>query len=267
MRSLLLNTFLILFTFLCATCLWAVAKAGTAMGASVRRTMWNVLHVWAGVMRRATILILDAKIEVRGKRHIRPGVSQLIVGKHQSELDVILMVHELDDFSAVVMAELERYPFFGTLLRALDLILVKVDEGRQGRTRQIVESGLQVKEQGRDLVIYPEGELMKLGAKERYRSGVGHLYANMAVEAVPVAFSVGTIWPRRDWTKHTGQTGIMEFMEPIPPGLPFDEFMALIEERLETGTMELIRECATPEALAAAEDRHARGANNDDASG
>ncbi|MEM8793429.1 MAG: 1-acyl-sn-glycerol-3-phosphate acyltransferase [Pseudomonadota bacterium] len=260
MRSFLINMILIFVTFFSALALWTTAK----IFKEPRRRMWRILHVWAGTLRHAVVLILKAKIEVRGKHHIKPGVPQLIVGKHQSELDVILMVDELDDFSAVVMGELEKYPFFPSMLKALDLVVVKVDQGRQGRTQQTIEGGIRVREQRRDMLIYPEGELMKLGARERYRSGVGHLYTNMNVEVVPVTFSVGTIWPQRDWTKHKNQHGIVEFMEPIPPGLPFDEFMALIEERIETKTMELVRESAEPDVLAAAEDRHARGVNNFD---
>lgn len=260
MRSLILNIVVIFVTFFSALALWTTAKVKK----EPRKAMWKILHFWSGTMRRAVVLIMNAEIEIRGKEHIKPGVPQLIVGKHQSELDVILIVDELDDFSAVVMAELEKYPFFPTMLKALDLVMVKVDEGRQGRTQQTIEGGLRVKEQGRDMIIYPEGELMKLGAKERYRAGVGHLYANMDVEAVLVTFSVGTIWPQRDWTKYANQKGILEFMEPIPPGLPLDEFMALIEERLENKTMDLIRETAEPDVLAAAEDRHARGVNNFD---
>lgn len=256
MRSLLFNLFLFIFTFFCALTAWLLARFST------RKAIWKLLHIWSGTMRSAVRLGLNGRIEVRGKHHWKPGVSQLIVGKHQSELDVIMMVDELDDFSAVVMAELEKLPFFPTILHALDLVMVKVDEGKQGRTQQIIDGGERIAAQGRDMLIYPEGELMKLGAKERYRSGVGNLYTNMNVEVIPVAFSVGVIWPRRDWTKRANQRGIMEFMEPIPPGLSYDDFMALIEERLETRTMELIRECAPADVLAEAEDRHARGANN-----
>lgn len=256
MRSVLLNLFLFIFTFCCALTLWVMARLST------RKAMWRVLHVWSSTLRRATTLLLSAEIEVRGKHHWKPGTPQLLVGKHQSELDVILMVDEFDDFSAVVMAELEKLPFFPTLLRALDLVLVKVDEGKQGRTQQTIDGGIRIREQGRDMLIYPEGELMQLGAKERYKSGVGHLYTNMNIEVIPIAFSVGVIWPQRQWTKRANQKGIMELMEPIQPGLPFDDFMALIEERLETRTMDLIRESATGEVLAAAEDRYARGVNN-----
>lgn len=258
MRSLILNIFVITGTFAGALALWILAKVST------RKAMWRVLHFWSKVMQGAVRVILNGRLEVRGKHHWKPGVPQLIVAKHQSELDVIMMVGEMEDFSAVVMAELEKFPFFPTLLPALDLVLVKVDAGKQGRTKQTVDGGLRIRDQGRDMVIYPEGELMKLGAKERYKSGVGHLYTSMNVEVIPVAFSVGLIWPRRDWTKVANQRGIMEFMEPIPPGLPFDEFMTLIEERIESKTMDLIRECAPPDVLEAAEERYARGANNHD---
>jgi hypothetical protein len=52
-------------------------------------------------------------------------------------------------------------------------------------------------------------------------------------------------------------------MEPIPPGLGFDEFMAEVERRIETRTMELIEEHATGRRLEEARDRAARGADNE----
>ena len=170
MRSFLINMVLIFVTFFSALALWITAKVRK----NPRKPMWKILHFWAGTLRRAVVLILGAKIEVRGKHHIKPGVPQLIVGKHQSELDVILMVDELDDFSAVVMGELEKYPFFPTMLKALDLVVVKVDQGRQGRTQQTIDGGLRVKEQGRDMLIYPEGELMKL-ARRSVTGRVSHI--------------------------------------------------------------------------------------------
>src|SRR5690606_38640972 len=109
----------------------------------------------------------------------------------------------------------------------------------------------------------PEGELMKLGARERYRRGAGHLYGAMGVEAVPVAASLGVVWPRREWRKQANATGAIEFMEPIPPGMEFDAFMAEVERRIEARTMELIEEHATGVRLAEARDRFARGANNE----
>ena len=255
MRSAVFNICFYAVTVVAAGTLYILAKIST------RKAMWRALHLWSGTVKVLVKTLLSAEIEVRGREHLSDA-PQLIVGKHQSELDVVMMVDQLNDFSAVVMAELQKFPMFTTLLDGLDLVLVAVDSGKQGRTQQTIEGGKRIAAEGRDMLIYPEGELMKLGAKERYKSGVGHLYCNMGVEVVPVAFSLGVIWPQRQWRKHAGKRGVMEFMEPIPPGLPFEEFMALIEERLETRTMDLIRESADGDVLEAAERRYANKENN-----
>ena len=87
----------------------------------------------------------------------------------------------------------------------------------------------------------------------------------MDVEVIPVAVSLGVIWPQRQWKKFSGVTGVMELMEPIPPGLEFDDFMATIEQRIEDGTMRLIEETASGQVLEDARARHANGATNAEA--
>ena len=104
------------------------------------------------------------------------------------------------------MKELERYPFFGPVLRKLDLVLFAVSGERQGRTSEVIEGALRLNAEGRPMIIFPEATLMSLGAKERYRSGVGHIYQAMGVDAVLVASSLGVIWPRREWNKHAHQS-------------------------------------------------------------
>ena len=91
---------------------------------------------------------------------------------------------------------------------------------------------------------------------------MGRIYEAVGVEAVPVAVSLGVVWPQRRWRKNPGTLGIMEFLEPIPPGLPLEEFMAEIERRIETRSMELIEETAPPHIVEEARDRFARGINN-----
>lgn len=256
-RSTAFNIVFYTFTFFVALTCWVLAKVSTA------DAMWRVLHFWSWGTVRLVRLILNSRIEIRGLEHIDPTRPQLFVSKHQSELDVILLPGLMPGVSAVAMQELTNTPFFGAIMRKLDIVLVAIEQGRQGRTEQTVEGAKRMKAQGRSIVIYPEAELMKLGARERYRRGAGHLYQAMGVEAVPVAASLGVIWPRREWRKFSGVTGVIEYLEPIPPGMEFDAFMAEVERRIETRTMELIRETATGEQLAQALDRHARGANNE----
>ncbi|MEM6488968.1 MAG: 1-acyl-sn-glycerol-3-phosphate acyltransferase [Pseudomonadota bacterium] len=250
MRSLLLNLFFYSFTIVIALRVYWQGRRGD------RPAMHRTLNYWGETVLRAVDVIMGGTVEVRGREHLETPGPVMFVSKHQSELDVVLLGKLMPNVNAVAMQELEKYPFFPTILRTLDLILVAVDHGPQNRTEQTVAGAKRGFDQGRSLMIYPEGTLMPLGARERYRRGVAQIYTRLGVTVVPVATSVGTIWPRREWRKHAGATGAIEFLAPIPPGLPFDRFMEMIEDRIETATMALIREHATGDMLAAAEARY-----------
>lgn len=258
MRTLLFNLFFYGFTFAMALVCYVVARLST------RARLWRMVGFWGRTVVGAVRLILDARIELRGLDNLPPGGPKLVVAKHQSELDAILLASVVPNFGAVAMQELEQYPLFGPILRKLDLVLVAVGGKRQGRTNDVIDGALRMNAEGRPMIIFPEATLMSLGAKERYRRGVGHIYQAMRVEAVPVASSLGVIWPRREWKKHAHQSAAVEVLPPIPPGLDLDTFMTEVEARIEEATMRLIREHAKGGVLAAAEGRYARGATNQD---
>ncbi len=255
-RSTIFNLYFYSFTFLVAMTCWIIAKVST------RQAMWRAVKFWGRANMVMLRLILSARIEVRGAHHLKPGKAQLIVSKHQSELDIVMLGGAMWDVTAIAMKELERLPFFGTILRKLGCVIVAVDAGPQGRTDQAIEGALRIRSEKRGLVVYPEGELMKLGARERYKNGVGRIYVATEQEVVPVAASLGVVWPQRRWRKNPGTIGVIEFLEPIPPGLPFEEFMFEMESRIETRTWELIEETAPPEMLATARERYYSGVNN-----
>lgn len=257
-RSTVFNLLFYAFTFCVAFACWVLAHLST------RDAVWRAVNFWGRGVIWLVRVVLGSRIEVRGACRIDPARPQVFVSKHQSELDIVILAALLRNASAVAMEELTRLPFFGTILRKLDIVLIAVDAGPQGRTDQAVAGALRMKAEGRSMVIYPEGELMKLGAKERYRRGAGHIYRAMQVEAVPMAVSLGVIWPQRRWRKYSGVTGAVEFMEPIPPGLDAETFMAEVERRIETRTMELIEEHASGDRLAEARERFARGGANAD---
>ena len=256
-RSTIFTIWFYSFSFFVAMTCWIIAMVST------RQAMWYLLKFWGKTTVFMVRWVLGSRIEVRGLEHYDPTKAQLIAPKHQSELDIVMLAAAYWDVTAIAMAELTKLPFFGTILKTMDAVTIAVDAGPQGRTQQAIDGAMRVRDQNRSLVIYPEGELMKLGAKERYRSGIGHIYTNIDVEVIPVAASLGVIWPQRQWRKPTGQTGVMELLEPIPPGLDFDEFMATLEERIETNTMRLIEETAQGQVLEDARDRYRRGANNE----
>ena len=55
---------------------------------------------------------------------------------------------------------------------------------------------------------------------------------------VPVALNSGLFWPRRQFLRNPG-TIVLQFLEPIPPGLPRKEFDALLRDGIASATTAL----------------------------
>ena len=130
LRSALFNLFFYGFTFVMALLAYVAARLRP------RRAVWRVVGVWGRVMLGAVRVILGSQVEIRGIENLPEDGAKLFVCKHQSELDVILLASAVPEFGAVAMQELERYPFFGPILRRLDLVLVPV-EGARARSPAI----------------------------------------------------------------------------------------------------------------------------------
>lgn len=243
-------------TFFWAMYLAIICRFLTTETLRIKIRRWTRWVQWWGR------LTLGYRIEIQGRENLPDGPF-VIAPKHQSELDVVVIFGEHSNAGAVVMKELSDLPFLGKLIQKLDLISVSVEGGPQGMTEMIRDGARRVAAEGRPILIYPEGELMALGAKARYRSGVFNIYDAAQIPVVPVAQSLGAIWPKREWGKKPKHTGAIRYMEPIQPGLGKEEFMAHIEKVIEEGSMALIRQHATGAELAAAEDRFARKAGNE----
>jgi 1-acyl-sn-glycerol-3-phosphate acyltransferase len=229
------------------------------------RTFRALLHAWTGFVLFGVRHILGAHVEVLGRENLpRAGRPALLVPKHQSELDAVVLLNLFPDAGAVAMAELARYPFVGRILDRLGYILVPLSVPAAGRTQAVIDGARRVHAEGRPILIYPEGTLMQLGARERYRAGAFRIYEALGVPAQPVSQSLGVIWPQRRWHKTPHATGAIRFLPEIPPGLGEAEFLARLEEVIEADTMALIEAHAAPEVAARARDRHDRRAGNED---
>lgn len=201
------------------------------------RPLRALLRFWAGGVLALTRGLLGGGIEIRGRAHMPKG-GALIVGNHQSELDGVLMARLLPDLAPVAMAELERYPFFGPILRGLGFLLVRT-EGEKGQSAAVAEAARKAVAEGRQVLIYPEGRLMPVGERGPLRSGVWRIYDALQAPAYLVAQDLGRVWPRRAWLKTPGASAALEFLPPIPPGLGKEAFMLELERRLDSAVSAL----------------------------
>lgn len=200
-----------------------------------------VIRRYVRRMVQAMRVLAGIRITVRGRERL-PSGAFIIASKHQSWGDGFATYDQFDDLAFVTGDHLEKFPLLGTVLRKLGAIVVNNCGGREARD-SLKQSGATAHAEGRKILIYPEGNLAKVGEKFRYRSGVWHMYRDLDMPVVPLASNLGLFWPQEAFAKHPG-TATLEFLDPIPTGLPKDEFMARLEAAIEDRTAALIAEGA-----------------------
>jgi 1-acyl-sn-glycerol-3-phosphate acyltransferase len=199
-----------------------------------------VLHWWAKGIVWSLDAIAGIRLEVRGREHIPTQGPSLIASKHQSFSDGILVLSLLPNIATVAMKDLLDYPAIGRILTKLDMIMVDTCGG--GSERNVLSTAAKrAYDAGRHILIYPEGQLVPVGDRERYKIGVYHLYSDLNLPVTPVATNVGLCWQCRGWKKTPG-TAVLSFLPPIATGLDKDTFMRVLEDQIEAETARLVGE-------------------------
>jgi 1-acyl-sn-glycerol-3-phosphate acyltransferase len=138
----------------------------------------------------------------------------------------------------VVKRQLNFIPLFGLYLIKTGMVAINRSEGRRALLSVMRRAAEEVKH-GRQFVIFPEGTRTAPGAPPQYKGGVGMIYSECGVPCLPVALNSGLFWPRRTFMRYPG-TLVLEFLDPIPPGLKRDEFLARVERTIEDATNRIV---------------------------
>jgi 1-acyl-sn-glycerol-3-phosphate acyltransferase len=187
--------------------------------------------------------LVGTTLEVRGTANIPKGAA-IIASKHHSAWETFGLVPLLPDPAMVMKAELKLIPFYGWFAMKLRHIFVIRERGPAALRTLIADARARAAAH-RQIVIFPEGTRQEVGARPHYKSGVAALYHGLAIPTVPVALNSGCFWPRRGFLRFPG-TIVVEFLEPIPPGLDRKPFLETLEARIEQATARLVAESRRP---------------------
>ena len=193
--------------------------------------LWSRQNTW--LLR----IICNVKVEYRGVEKIPKG-PLLVASKHQSMWETFALLQVLDRPLYILKRELTRIPFFGWYLMKAGMISVDRRAGGRALLKMVRQASEEVRN-GRQLIIFPEGTRKAPGAPPDYKPGVAQLYASCREKCLPVALNSGLFWPRRTFMRYPG-TLVVEFLDPIPPGLPRDEFLTRIATTIEEATARLV---------------------------
>lgn len=235
MVSIFLRSLLFNILFYPNFVLWALIALPTL--AMPRKALLRVANWWAQSNILLMRVVCNIRVEYCGVEKIPKG-PLIVAAKHQSMWETISLLHFFDAPFFVLKRELLRIPLFGQYLVKADMIAIDRSSGARA-LKQVMRRAAEEVKHGRQFVIFPEGTRRPAGAPPDYKGGVGLIYTDCGVPCLPVALNSGLFWPRRTFLRYPG-TLVVEFLDPLPPGLPRDEFMARIQSVIEEATGRLV---------------------------
>jgi len=178
-----------------------LATIGWVLPMSARESVSNA---WADVNMWLLRVICRLDYRVEGAEHL-PTTPSIVMAKHQSAWETISLRSIVrGNQSWVLKRELMWIPVFGWALAVSRPIAIDRKAGRRA-IKQVVEQGIgHLKEEGRNVLIFPEGTRTAPGERGRYGIGGGMLAERAGVPVVPIAHNAGVFWKRRGILKHPG---------------------------------------------------------------
>jgi 1-acyl-sn-glycerol-3-phosphate acyltransferase len=206
-----------------------------------RRWLIGMMRAWGRVFLWECRVFGGLKVEFRGLDNIPDG-PLLIASKHQSAWETLAFLAVFKDPCFILKRELSFIPLFGWY--AIKSNQVPVDRrGGNAVMKALVATAKREahRDGGRQIIFFPEGTRRPIDAEPQYRYGVALAYSVMKVPCVPVAINAGLYWPRRSLKLRPG-TILVEFLPPIPPDLPRDDFFQRMQQEIEASTRALVAE-------------------------
>src|SRR6202140_3890083 len=201
---------------------------------------WAILNIarnWARSSIWLMRVICNTRVEYRGLEKIPKG-PLIVASKHQSMWEPCALMDVSDAPLFIYKRELAWIPFFGWYLMKAKMIGVD----RKGGMRSLMEMARRAPKEirsGRQLIIFPEGTRTPVDAPPHYMTGVAQIYTSSGGPCIPVALNSGLFWPRRTFMRYPG-TLVVEFLDPLPPGLTRKDFIARIKASIEDATNRLV---------------------------
>jgi 1-acyl-sn-glycerol-3-phosphate acyltransferase len=202
-----------------------------------RSALMTLARLWARQNVWLLRIVCNVRVEYRGVEKIPKG-PLIVASKHQSMWETFALLPFFDEPLYILKRELKWIPVFGLYLIKAGMIDVDRSAGGRALLKMARRAGEEVR-RGRQLIIFPEGTRRPAGAPPRYKPGVAQLYAVCRATCLPVALNSGLFWPRRTFMRYPG-TLVVEFLDPLPPGLSRDEFLARVSTAIEDATGPLV---------------------------
>lgn len=196
---------------------------------------WFAVPWLRGVIGAARI-VGGVKYRVHGAHHLPPPHDMrriVLCPKHQSTWETFffpsMTPHPL---AYVFKQELLSIPVFGWALGRLRM--VHIDRSKRAEAwAKVAEQGKVLMDEGKWIIMFPEGTRIERGKKGAYKTGATRLAIATGAYVVPIAVTSGRCWPRRSFSFIPGTIDV-SIGEPVSAeGREQGELMEEIERWVE----------------------------------
>lgn len=196
-----------------------------------KRQLRRFSMIWVDVAIWLIRHLLGIEHRIIGAENI-PQVPAVILSKHQSAWETIVLQRIFSWTSYVYKKELHWLPFFGWGLAVMPFVAIDRGAGKEALT-QVATRGKQRLDEGYSIIIFPEGTRVPPGSHKRYKVGGAYLAAKCGVPAVPVALNSGEFWGRKAFLKRPGTVTVSIGPAIDPTGLSAEDINRRVEAWIE----------------------------------
>lgn len=174
----------------------------------------GIIHAWAIYSLASLRLFCGLKYQVEGLENI-PDHGFIVMSKHSSTWETIAIQRFFRPMVWVVKRELTWIPFFGWALKSMNAIALNRGTGRKAINQLVRESQVSM-DQGRILMLFPEGTRVPPGQSKPFKLGGAIVSQQTGYSVLPIAHNAGEFWPRHSWIKWPGTIRVV-IGKPIDP--------------------------------------------------
>ena len=180
-------------------------------------------------------------IQILVKGVMPDNSASIVCSKHQSFLDVLMLLKVLPEPKFIMKSELSWVPILSTYARKIGCVNVKRND--RARSWHALKEAIrkESKNHSGQLVIYPEGTRTIPGQKVGYKKGVLVLFSSLNRPLYLVSTNAGVAWSKSGEFKKNSNASI-NFIEKINYSKKGEHFLNYIKNKIDEDSQKLYEE-------------------------
>ena len=204
-----------------------------------KKNCLKVIKLYCDVVFWILEKVFNISIVVKGV--IPDNSASIVCSKHQSFLDVLILLKVLPEPKFIMKSELSWIPILSTYARKIGCVNVKRNDKKKSRYALKDAISKETKSPSGQLVIYPEGTRTIPGQEVEYKRGVLILFSSLNRPLYLVSTNAGIAWSKTGKFKENANATI-NFLEKIKYSKKVAQNLSYIKNKIEKDSQKLYKE-------------------------